>query len=154
MDSDRATIVTYPDEFSVQEIKELAEAAGYKVAQLVTQKRVVKSEYGVGVGKAEELRDMISKNGSKTIIVDDELTSSQAFKLATVTRAEIVDRDRLILNIFARRATTTEAKLQVQLAELRYEMPRARDAVRYSVRGERPASWAWARPWSTSSSGP
>jgi GTP-binding protein HflX len=48
-----------------------------------------------------------------------------------------VDRDRLILNIFGRRANTTEAKLQVQLAELRYEMPRARDAVRYSVRGER-----------------
>jgi GTPase len=137
MPADLATVVTYPDEFSIQEIKELAEAAGYKVAQLVTQKRVVKSEYGVGVGKAEELRDMVSKNGSKTLIVDEELTSAQAFKLATVTRVEIVDRDRLILNIFARRATTTEAKLQVQLAELKYEMPRARDAVRYSVSGER-----------------
>jgi GTP-binding protein HflX len=50
---------------------------------------------------------------------------------------EVIDRDRLILNIFAKRATTTEAKLQVQLAELKYEMPRARDAVRYSVDGER-----------------
>jgi GTPase len=135
--ADKATIVTYPDEFSKEEIRELAQAAGYTVVALITQKRVVKSEYGVGVGKAEELRDMVSKNGSKILIIDEEVTSSQANKLATLTRAEVVDRDRLILNIFARRAMTTEAKLQVQLAELKYEMPRARDAVRYSANGER-----------------
>src|ERR1700674_2652840 len=137
MPADKATIVTYPDEFSKEEIKELAQRAGYTVVGMITQKRVVKSEYGVGVGKAEELRDMVSKNGSKTLIIDEEVTSSQASKLATVTRVEVVDRDRLILNIFARRAVTTEAKLQVQLAELKYEMPRARDAVRYSANGER-----------------
>jgi GTPase len=137
MPTEKATIVTYPDEFSKEEIKELAARAGYTVVSMITQKRVVKSEYGVGVGKAEELRDMISKNGSKTLIIDEEVTSSQANKLATITRVEVVDRDRLILNIFARRAVTTEAKLQVQLAELKYEMPRARDAVRYSVNGER-----------------
>ncbi len=137
MTADKATIVTYPDEFSKEEIRELAQAAGYMVVGLITQKRVVKSEYGVGVGKAEELRDMVSKNGSRTLIIDEELTSSQANRLATITRMEVVDRDRLILNIFARRAMTTEAKLQVQLAELKYEMPRAKDAVRYSVSGER-----------------
>lgn len=133
----KATVVTYPDEFSREEILELAKAAGYQVVDVVTQRKVVKSEYGVGVGKAEELRDMVARNGSKTLLVDEELTSAQAFKLQTVTRVEIVDRDRLILNIFARRAATTEAKLQVQLAELKYEMPRARDAVRYSTAGER-----------------
>ena len=137
MPIEKATIVTYPDEFSKEEIKELALRAGYTVVGMITQKRVVKSEYGVGVGKAEELRDMVSKNGSKILIIDEEVTSSQANKLATITRCEVVDRDRLILNIFARRAVTTEAKLQVQLAELRYEMPRARDAVRYSANGER-----------------
>jgi len=134
---DKATVVSYPDEFSRREIVELANAAGYEVVEVMTQKRIVKSEYGVGAGKAEELRDIVSRNGSKTVIIDESLTSSQAFKLATLTRAEIVDRERLILNIFARRAKTTEAKLQVQLAELRYEMPRARDEVRYSVAGER-----------------
>jgi GTP-binding protein HflX len=134
---DKATVVTYPDEFAKQEITELASAAGYSVQALITQKRVVKSEFGVGVGKAEELRETVRQNGSKTLIVDESLTSAQAYKLATVTRVEIVDRDRLVLNIFAKRATTTEAKLQVQLAELKYEMPRARDAVRYSVNGER-----------------
>ena len=134
---DKATVVTYPDEFAKREIAELASAAGYSVQALITQKRVLKSEFGVGVGKAEELREIVRQNGSNTLIVDESLTSAQAYKLATVTRVEIVDRDRLVLNIFAKRATTTEAKLQVQLAELRYEMPRARDAVRYSVNGER-----------------
>ncbi len=137
MSTEKATIVTYPDEFAKREIVELANAAGYSVQALITQKKVVRSEFGVGVGKAEELREIVRENGSKTLIVDESLTSSQAFKLATVTRVEIVDRDRLVLNIFAKRATTTEAKLQVQLAELRYEMPRARDFVRYSVNGER-----------------
>ena len=137
MSVEKATIVTYPDEFAKREITDLASAAGYSVQALITQKKVVKSEFGVGAGKAEELREIIRQNGSKTLIIDESLTSAQAFKLATVTRAEIVDRDRLVLNIFAKRATTTEAKLQVQLAELRYELPRARDAVRYSVSGER-----------------
>ena len=133
---DKATIVTYPDEFSKQEIVGLAEAAGYEVAAIVTQRTIIKSEYGVGVGKAQELETMVAENGSKTIIVDASVTSAQANKLGAKTHAAIVDRERLILNIFARRATTTEAKLQVQLAELRYEMPRARDAVRFSLKGE------------------
>ncbi|HUK79657.1 MAG TPA: GTPase HflX [Nitrososphaerales archaeon] len=134
---DKATIVTYPDEFTKQEIVELAKAAGYRVQAVITQKQVIKSGYGVGVGKAQELQQIVAENGSKTIIIDESVTSSQANKLSEVTRAEVVDRERLILNIFARRANTTEAKLQVQLAELRYEMPRAKDVVRYSVKGER-----------------
>jgi GTP-binding protein HflX len=135
--SDKAIIVTYPDEFTKNEITELARAAGYSVQAVITQRQVVKSEYGVGVGKAQELQQIVAENDSKTIIVDESLTSSQANRLATLTQAEVVDRERLILNIFARRASTTEAKLQVELAELRYEMPRAKDAVRYSVQGER-----------------
>ena len=134
---DKATIVTYPDEFTKQEILELAKAAGYRVQAVITQRQIIKSGYGVGVGKAQELQELVAENGSKTIIIDERVTSSQANNLSKVTQAEVVDRERLILNIFARRANTTEAKLQVQLAELRYEMPRAKDAVRYSVKGER-----------------
>ena len=133
----KAIVVTYPDEFAKNEILELANAAGYEVAAVMTQKNIIKSEYGVGVGKAQELQGMVTENDCDTIIVDETVTSSQANKLASFTHSEIVDRERLILNIFARRAITTEAKLQVQLAELRYELPRARDAVRYSVKGER-----------------
>ncbi|MDA4126561.1 MAG: GTPase HflX [Thaumarchaeota archaeon] len=133
----KAVVVTYPDEFAKNEIVELAKAAGYEVAAVMTQKNIIRSEYGVGVGKAQELQEMVAENDCNTIIIDETVTSSQANKLSSFTHTEIVDRERLILNIFARRAITTEAKLQVQLAELRYEMPRARDAVRYSVKGER-----------------
>jgi len=133
---DKATVVTYRDSFAEQEIRELAKAAGYSVVAVVLVRRI-EGMYGVGAGKAEELRETVSKNDSKTLIVDEELTSSQAVHLSDVTKVEVVDRDRLILNIFAKRAATTEAKLQVQLAELQYEFPRAKDAVRYSVQGER-----------------
>ena len=132
----RAIVVTYPDEFAKTEIAELAKAAGYEVDRVVTQKNIIKSEYGVGVGKAEELEGMVAETHADTIIVDEAMSSSQAFKLQSKTHAQVIDRERLILNIFARRATTTEGKLQVKLAELRYEMPRARDAVRFSTKGE------------------
>jgi len=131
-----AIVVTYPDEFARQEIVELARAGGYEVKEVVTQREVIRSEYGVGSGKAQELRGMVEDTKSDAIIIDASVTSAQAHKLSSLTHAQVVDRERLILNIFARRATTTEAKLQVQLAELRYELPRAKDAVRYSVRGE------------------
>ncbi|MDG7013794.1 MAG: GTPase HflX [Nitrososphaerota archaeon] len=134
---EKATVITYPDRFSRQEILELAEAAGYRVQEVITQKQIIRSEYGIGVGKAQELQEIVAENGSKTIIIDESVTSSQANNLSKVTQAEVVDRERLVLNIFARRANTTEAKLQVRLAELRYEMPRAKDAVRFSVKGER-----------------
>ncbi len=134
---EKATVVTYPDEFAKKEIAELAKAAGYSVVAMVTQKQVIKSQYGVGVGKAEELREMIRENGSKVLIIDEELRSSQTFNLAQVTKTEVIDRERLILNIFAKRATTAEGRLQVQLAELHYEIPRTKDAVRHSKTGER-----------------
>ena len=132
----KAIIVTYPDEFARKEINELARAAGYEVIHVVTQRDIVKSEYGVGVGKAQELQMMVEDDHADTIIIDESITSAQANKLSQTTHAQGIDRERLILNIFARRATTSEAKLQVQLAELRYALPRARDVVRHSVKGE------------------
>ncbi len=132
----KAIVVTYPDEFAKKEVVELANAAGYEVKEVVTQREIIRSEYGVGSGKAQELQGMVSDTKADTIIIDASVTSAQANKLATLTHAEVIDRERLILNIFARRAATTEAKLQVQLAELRYELPRARDVVRHSVKGE------------------
>lgn len=132
----RAIIVTYPDEFAKREIVELARAAGYEVGQVVTQRDIIRSEYGVGSGKAQELQVMVADDQAEVIIIDESVTSAQANKLAAFTHAQVIDRERLILNIFASRATTTEAKLQVKLAELRYELPRARDVVRHSVRGE------------------
>ncbi len=132
----KAVVVTYPDEFVRREILELAKAGGYDVKEVVTHRDLGRSEYGVGSGKAQELEGLVADTESDTIIIDESMTSSQANNLSRLTHASVVDRERLILNIFAKRAATTEAKLQVQLAELRYGLPRAREAVRHSVRGE------------------
>lgn len=132
----RVILVTYKDEFVKEEALGLAEAAGYFVAKLVTLKELHHKQYGVGSGKAEEVRRIAEEEGTKMIIVDDRLSSSQAHNLAKFTHQEVIDRERLILDIFNSRATTTEAKLQVRLAELKYEIPRAREAVRLSLKGE------------------
>ena len=133
----KAVLVTYPDAFTKQEAIGLAEAAGFEVAQTVIQKYLRHGEFGVGSGKALELKQIADESGSAEIIVDEPLTSSQLNNLAKITGKHVLDRERLILDIFASRAKTTEAKLQVQLAELGYEMPRARQSVRLSVKGER-----------------
>ncbi|MBM3897994.1 MAG: GTPase HflX [Thaumarchaeota archaeon] len=133
----KAVLVTYPDAFTKQEAIGLAEAAGFEVVQTVAQRYLKHGEYGVGSGKALEIKQIADESGSTDIIVDEALTSSQLNNLAKITGKHILDRERLILDIFASRANTTEAKLQVQLAELGYEMPRTRQSVRLSVKGER-----------------
>lgn len=135
-DAKRAILVTYPDEFSKQEIVDLAKAGGYEAVKVVTQREIVKSQYGVGSGKAQELEGVVAETDAEVIIIDEAITSSQANNLAKMTHAQVIDRERLILDIFAKRALTTEAKQQVKLAELRYALPRARDEVRHSTKGE------------------
>ena len=94
--------------------------------------------YQIGSGKAEELAELVAKNGVEKTIFDNELRPVQAYNLAKTTGVEAVDRFQLILEIFARRASTSEAKLQVELAKLRYELPRARKRVQLARMGEQP----------------
>ncbi|MHB8565796.1 MAG: GTPase HflX [Nitrososphaerales archaeon] len=133
---EKAIVITYPDDFVKNEAIGLVEAAGYRVTEIVTTKRLSHPQYGIGTGKAEEIRRMAEEKETTMVIVDDRLSSSQAHNLAKFTHQQVIDRERLILDIFGRRATTTEAKLQVKLAELKYEIPRAREAVRLSLKGE------------------
>jgi GTPase len=132
----KAILVTYPDEFMREEAIGLVQAAGYRIAEVLTQKNLTHQQYGVGTGKAEEIRDLAENEKTEMIIVDERLSSGQAHNLAKFCHQEVIDRERLILDIFNARATTTEAKLQVKLAELKYEIPRAREAVRISLKGE------------------
>jgi len=127
--------VTYPDEFSKKEVIGLANAAGLMVARVVTQK-YLGNKYGVGAGKAEEIKQIADEVNSEVIIVDEHLTSSQAYRLSKLTGQNVIDRERLILDIFSKRATTAEGKLQVQLAELKYAMPRVKEEVNRSLSGE------------------
>jgi len=94
--------------------------------------------YQIGSGKAQELAELVAKNGVEKTIFDNELRPVQAYNLAKTTGIEAVDRFQLILEIFARRASTSEAKLQIELAKLRYELPRARERVRLARMGEQP----------------
>ena len=105
----KAILVTYPDEFIRQEAIGLTEAAGFEVAQVVTQKYLKHGEFGVGSGKAEEIKQIAAATGCKEIIVDEGLSSSQIYNLCQITGQNVIDREKLILDIFASRATTTEA---------------------------------------------
>ena len=94
--------------------------------------------YQIGSGKVEELAELVRINGVEKTIFDNELTPVQAYNLAKATGVEAVDRFQLILEIFARRASTAEANLQIQLARLRYELSRAKERVRLARMEEQP----------------
>jgi GTP-binding protein HflX len=134
----RVVLVTYPNLFTIQEATELAEAANYQVEALVTQRFLRSPKYGLGPGKADEVAQMVRELNLEAVIVDEALKASQTYNLARLCQVEVIDREKLILEIFNRRATTAEAKLQVRLAELRYELPKAREKVRLAKMGEQP----------------
>jgi len=94
--------------------------------------------YQIGSGKTKGLAELVSKNGVEKTIFDNELTPVQAYNLAKATGVEAIDRFQLILEIFARRASTAEANLQIQLARLRYELSRAKERVRLAKMEEQP----------------
>jgi len=134
LNSTKVILVTYPDDFSIQEAKSLVESSQSsteapqpKIVKVFTQKYLNHSQYGLGSGKAEEIKDFVKQSKADQIVVDDHLTSKQIHNLEKLTEVQIIDRERLILNIFHSRATTTEAKLQIELAEVKYEMPRVRE---------------------------
>ncbi len=128
----------YNESGNLQELRSLAEAAGYSVIQSLEQVREPDSSYQIGRGKAEELEKLVKELDAEKVIFNNELKPIQEYNLAKTTGVEVIDRFRLILEIFAKRATTQEAKLQIQLASLRYELPRAREKVRLAKFGENP----------------
>ena len=134
----RAIIIHHPDVYESEEARALAEAGGYEVVGSVTQKYLSKAKYGVGLGKAEEAAELVREARAEKMIFDSSLTTSQSYNLAKLCKAAVVDREKLILEIFAKRAVTAEAKLQVELAELAYELPKAKDKVRIAKTGEQP----------------
>ncbi len=100
--------------------------------------RVPDPSYQIGHGKVTELADLVKEKEAEKVILDNELKPLQAYNLAKETGVEAIDRFELILEIFARRASTSEAKLQIDLARLRYELPRAKEKVKLAKKGEQP----------------
>ena len=110
---------------SLEELRELAATAGAKVVDTVTQKlEHPTAPYYIGKGKAEEVAARCTETGAGSIIFDDELSPAQGRNLEEVTSKKILDRTQLILDIFARRARSREGRLQIELAQLQYLLPR------------------------------
>jgi len=126
------------EESSLPELKRLAQAAGYSVIAEMEQTRRADSRYQIGAGKVEELAQLVKDKGVDKVIFDNPLRPLQAYNLAKATKVEIIDRFQLILEIFTKRATTTEANLQIQLAALKNELKHAREKVRLTKHGEQP----------------
>ena len=110
---------------SLAELARLAESAGALVAgQALQFRRAPDPALYLGSGKARELKAALAAAGASLALVDDELKPSQARNLERELGARVVDRTQLILDIFAQRARTREGKLQVELAQLEYLLPR------------------------------
>ena len=125
----KVILVTYPDDFILNEAKQLIlSIPEYEIVKVFTQKYFNRSKYGIGSGKAEEIGKFVKETEEiEEIIVDEHLSSKQIYNLEKLIGVSVKDRERLILDIFYTRATTVEAKLQIQLAEIEYEMPRVRE---------------------------
>lgn len=107
------------------ELQELAKTAGAETALTIMQDRMgIDRAYYIGKGKAEEIAQYVEDNEINLIIFDDDLSPMQVRNLETLINRKIVDRSGLILDIFASRAQTKEAKTQVELAQLEYMLPR------------------------------
>jgi GTP-binding protein HflX len=109
----------------LRELEELTDTAGaVVVGELVQQ--IDKPHPGtyLGAGKIEELRDRVGETGASLVIFDDELSPSQGKNIEDAIGQRVMDRAELILDIFATRARTSEAKMQVELAQLEYMLPR------------------------------
>jgi len=115
-----------PDE-ELAEVRELARTAGVEPIGAVVQHRARPAERTyVGKGKLEELQARFKEAGAESVIVDDELDPAQQRYLENALNVRVVDRTQLILDIFAQHATSAEGKLQVELAQLEYNLPRMR----------------------------
>lgn len=109
----------------LKELERLAETAGVEVLGKTHQLiREVTPATLIGEGKVEEVKNMVEQTGANLVIFDNELSGSQAKNLSEIFGVKVIDRIMLILDIFAGRAISNEGKLQVELAQLKYNLPR------------------------------
>jgi len=110
---------------SLEELRELASSAGAEVVDTVTQKlQRPTAPYYIGKGKAESIKDSFQHRQVTSVIFDDELSPAQGRNLENLLSRKVLDRTQLILDIFAQRARSREGRLQIELAQLQYLLPR------------------------------
>lgn len=124
-ETERALLIGIETMDSLIELRELAKAADIEVSDTILQNREkADSQYYLGSGKLEDLANLCQLTRSNVIIADDELSGSQIKNMEDLTGVKVIDRTTLILEIFSRRARSREAKLQIELAQLKYRMTR------------------------------
>ncbi len=110
---------------SMEELKELAKAAGAEVVGSIIQNRPAReAAFYIGKGKVEEIRAYCESLDATVVIFNDELSGAQIRNIEELVQRKVIDRTTLILDIFAQRALSKEGKLQVELAQLKYRLPR------------------------------
>lgn len=115
----------YDAEVSIDELEELAKTAGSKVlAKIIQKKEKPDPATYIGSGRLREIRDFCRDNEADLIIFDCELSPSQQRNVENFTDVRVIDRTTLILDIFAARARSKEGRIQVELAQLKYSLPR------------------------------
>lgn len=112
-------------EDSLDELKELARTAGLTILETVIQRpRQFSPSFLMGEGKMRDLIIMALRCGATILVFDQELTPTQARSISNMTELKVIDRSQLILDIFAKRAKSLDGKVQVELAQLKYLLPR------------------------------
>lgn len=111
-------------EESIAELTELSLSAGAQVNNIYIQTRAIDPKFYIGKGLVEQIRENVSSLGANLVIFDDPLSPAQQRNLEDAFEIKVIDRSMLILNIFAQHARTAAAKLQVELAQLEYMLPR------------------------------
>ncbi len=110
---------------SMEELRELASSAGAEVVDTVTQKLPKPTApFYIGKGKAEAIKESVQSQGVTSVIFNDELSPAQGRNLENLLSRKVLDRTQLILDIFAQRARSREGRLQIELAQLQYLLPR------------------------------
>ena len=113
------------EENDMEELEQLVEAAGGEViSSIVQNKQNIDNRFYAGQGKIEEIANYVKELDIDTVIFNDELSGSQIRNIEEIVEAKVIDRTNLILDIFAKRALTKEGQLQVELAQLKYSLPR------------------------------
>lgn len=118
-------IIVTPFADEIEEMENLAKTAGVEIKDIVVQKiNSINSAYYIGRGKVKEIKEKLELRQANMIIFADELSPVQHSNLENALEVKVIDRTQLILDIFAQHANTKEGKLQVELAQLEYLLPR------------------------------
>ncbi|MEM2890500.1 MAG: GTPase HflX [Candidatus Hadarchaeum sp.] len=122
----------------LNELQALAETLNYEVVAKLQQVRNPDPAYQIGKGKAKELAELVKTTKAERVVFRNQLTPSQAYKLSRLVGVEVVDRFQIVLEIFAMRAGSPEAKLQIEYARLKYELPKIREQIKALLSVEQP----------------